>query len=416
VTTLGSLGDLHPKIGIALELRNRGHQVVFATHPLYRATIQALGFEFYPIRPDFPTGDDPEEIARMLDLKTGTKHVVNWVCGSLRDTYADLMAAAQGADLILAGELVYAARLVAETLGIQWVFAVLQPTSFFSAYAPPVRAEYPALARLYGFGPGFNQIFVQFAKWVTQAWARPIYRFRSELGLPPLVGNPLIDDKYSPDLVLALFSARVAALQPDWAANTIVTGFMFYDGSSDRALADDLRQFLAAGEPPIVFTLGSAAVMNPGQFYQESVKAAQQLHRRALLLIGQNPPPEHLSPDILAVDYAPYSQVFPRACAIVHQGGIGTTAQALRAGRPTLVMPYSYDQPDNAARVARLGTSRTISRRQYQAARVAQELSTLLTNPRYAAKAAEVGRMIQIEKGVAVACDAIEALLKPSAA
>jgi rhamnosyltransferase subunit B len=135
-----------------------------------------------------------------------------------------------------------------------------------------------------------------------------------------------------------------------------------------------------------------------------------------LLLIGQNPPPEHLSPDILAVDYAPYSQVFPRACAIVHQGGIGTTAQALRAGRPTLVMPYSYDQPDNAARVARLGTSRTISRRQYQAARVAQELSTLLTNPRYAAKAAEVGRMIQIEKGVAVACDAIEALLKPSAA
>jgi rhamnosyltransferase subunit B len=126
------------------------------------------------------------------------------------------------------------------------------------------------------------------------------------------------------------------------------------------------------------------------------------------LLIGKNTPPDRLSKDIIAIDYVPYSQIFPHACAIVHQGGIGTTAQALRAGRPTLIMPYSYDQPDNAARVKRLGTSRTIERKHYTAAIVAKELKALLENPNYAIKAAEIGRLVRMENGVSVACDAIE--------
>jgi rhamnosyltransferase subunit B len=99
-----------------------------------------------------------------------------------------------------------------------------------------------------------------------------------------------------------------------------------------------LKKFLEVGDPPIVFTLGSAAVMDAGNFYQESIQAAKQLNRRAVLLIGKNLPPENLSADVIAVNYAPYSQIFPHACAIAHQGGIGTTAQALRAARPTLIM------------------------------------------------------------------------------
>jgi rhamnosyltransferase subunit B len=156
-----------------------------------------------------------------------------------------------------------------------------------------------------------------------------------------------------------------------------------------------------------VFTLGSAAVNAPGDFYAESVRAAIELDHRAVLLIGKNPPPTNLPASIFACDYMPYSEIFPRACAIVHQGGIGTTAQALRAGRPTLIMPYSYDQPDNAARVQRLGTSRTIERQQYSASRVAKELRELITTP-YITKAAEIGNIVRAENGVSVACDAIE--------
>jgi rhamnosyltransferase subunit B len=188
---------------------------------------------------------------------------------------------------------------------------------------------------------------------------------------------------------------------------------LYYDNNHNKAeLTSELQQFLDAGEPPIVFTLGSANVLNPGVFYQESIEAAKQLKRRAVLLMDGNKLPDHLPKDIIATNYAPYSKIFPHACAIVHQGGIGTTAQALRASRPTLIMPYTYDQPDNAARVKRLGTSRTILRKQYSAARVAKELSQLVGNPNYAAKAAEIGRIVQAENGAGAACDAIEKQLE----
>jgi Glycosyltransferase family 28 C-terminal domain len=148
-------------------------------------------------------------------------------------------------------------------------------------------------------------------------------------------------------------------------------------------------------------------IMTSGSFYQESIRATKLLKWRAVLLIGNNPPPADLLAEIIAVGYVPYSQIFPRACAIVHQGGIGTTAQAMRSGRPTLIMPYSHDQPDNAARVERLGTSRTIPRKHYVATRVAKELQELLEDSSYAAKAAEIGVVLQSENGVGMACDKI---------
>ena len=414
LTTIGSLGDLHPKIALALELRNRGHDVVFATHKEYQAKIEAWGFEFQRMRPDNTALNDPQEMARMMALKTGTEYVIrNWICASLRETYTDLMNSAKNADLMIAGEGVVAARLVAEKLGIPWILTILQPISFLSAYDPSVIPVFPFLAKLRGFSFVINRGIIQLFKALAKSWAEPVHQLRQELELPPLIGNPFIDDKYSPYLVMAMFSSVLAKPQPDWVANTITTGFAFYDGSeSGTALTPELEQFLDTGEPPIVFTLGSAAVMSPGNFYQESIQATQLLNRRAVLLIGKNIPPNNLPQDIMAVNYAPYSQIFPHACAIVHQGGIGTTAQALRAGRPTLVMPYSHDQPDNAARVERLGLSHTISRKQYSASKVAKVLSELLKNPSYAAKAREIGQNIQAEDGVSVACEAIEKQLE----
>ncbi len=412
VTTIGSLGDLHPMIAIALELRKRGHTVVFGTHKGYQPKIEALGFEFHEMRPDGTA--DPVEIARMTDSKTGSEYVVrHWLLPNLRDTYTDLMNTAKDADFIVAGEIVYAAPLVAEKLRIRWASTALQPFSFFSAYDPPVFSVFPLLANLRSLGVTINRGVINFAKSVTKSWAEPIHQLRRELKLPELAGNPLVDDKFSPYLVLAMFSSVLAKSQPDWAENTVMTGFTFYDDNQNKAeLTPELQRFLDAGEPPLVFTLGSANVLHSGIFYQESIRAATQLNRRAVLLMGGNTLPENLPKDIIATDYAPYSKIFPYACAIVHQGGIGTTAQALRASRPTLIMPDTYDQPDNAARVKRLGTSRTILRKQYLASRVVKELSELVENPSYSTKATEVGRIVQDEDGVDVACDAIEKQLR----
>ncbi len=413
VTTIGSLGDLHPKIAIATQLRQRGHDIVFATHKEYQDKIEALGFEFHRMRPDNTALNNPEEMALMMDLKTGTEYVIkNWVCASLRETYSDLMASTQDADLIITGEGVLAARLVAEKRGIPWVFSVLQPASFMSNHDPSVLPVFTFLSKRRGLGSLTNRVILRLSEVMSKSWVEPVHQLRQELGLPPLTGNPLLKDKYSPYLVLALFSEVFAKPQPDWPSNTVNAGFAFFDGSDAKAeLPSEVQTFLDAGEPPIVFTLGSAAVMAPGRFYQESIETTQRLNRRAVLLMGTNTLPETLPNNILALRYLPYAHIFPHACVIVHQGGVGTTAQALRAGVPTLVMPYSHDQPDNAARVERLGTSQTIARKQYSATRVAKQLGEILSDASYAAKAADIGERIRGEDGVAIACDAIEKLM-----
>jgi rhamnosyltransferase subunit B len=413
LTTIGSLGDLHPMIAMGLELRDRGHEIVFATLKDYQAKIESLGFEFHSLRPDHISPEDPEMMALMMDLQKGTERIVcDYIFANIRETYTDLMVAARDADFIVTVELVYATRLVVEKLNIPWALSVLAPISFFSPYDPPVLPNLLILAKLRRFGRGVNQGVVNLAKFITHSWSEPLHQLRQELGLAR-IGNPMFEDKFSPYLNLALFSSTFASAQPDWAAKTVMTGFPFYDGQQQSAeLTSELQDFLDSGEPPIVFTLGSAAVLSPGDFYTQSIQAAQQLNLRAVLLMGKNSPPVDLPTGMVAFDYAPYSKVFPRACAIVHQGGIGTTAQALRSGHPTLVVPYSHDQPDNAARLERLGTSRTIPRKHYTATRAIKELRALLDHSRYAAKAAEIGRIIQMEDGVRIACDEVEKKLR----
>lgn len=332
--------------------------------------------------------------------------------GDVRDTYDDLIAIAQNADLLVAHEIVYAAPLVAEVLKLPWANCTLAPAAFFSAYEPIVISGYPALSKLHRLGTKANRLAVNLAKLTTRPWGAPVYELRKELGLRP-IKNPIVgNDKYSPRLVLALFSPLLATPQPDWPPNVVTTGFTFYDGDSAQLINSELSDFLNTGEPPLVFTLGSAAVNVPGDFYAESAQAAINLNRRAVLLLGNNPPPPDLPDSIFACDYTPYSKIFPRACAIVHQGGIGTTAQALRSGRPTLVIPYSLDQPDNAARVQRLGTSRTLKREHLSVSRLTKELKALIELPSYAVKAKEIGRMMKPEDGIAIACDAIEKQIK----
>jgi UDP:flavonoid glycosyltransferase YjiC (YdhE family) len=151
-----------------------------------------------------------------------------------------------------------------------------------------------------------------------------------------------------------------------------------------------------------------------GDFFRVSIEVAQKLRMRALLLIGdkRNLPHGKLPDGIAAFDYAPHGLVMPRASVIVHQGGIGTTGQALRAGRPMLILPHGQDQPDNARRCMRLGVARTLSPGRYTVARAITELSELLQNPTYHEHAAKVSHEIQQEDGTKTACDAIEEVLQ----
>ena len=416
LSNIGTYGDTHPLIAVALELKRRGHTPVMALPEVYRPKIEPLGLEFHPIRPDI----DPSNtilVEMIYDVKKGTERGLReFLFPVLRQTYEDLLDAVTRparADLMLLGELNYAGPIVADATGIPWASYVLAPFSFFSVYDPPVLPPYPRLARADRAVPGMGRVIRRVARFVTRKWPEPIYELRRELGLPR-GPNPIFDAKHSPHLVLALFSRVLGVEQKDWPPNTLITGFCFYDADVGiTKLPPNLEEFLSLGEPPLVFTLGSAAVLAAGRFYELSARAAILMGRRAVLLIGNDPrnKPRTLLPDSICVaEYAPYSDLFPRACMVVHQGGVGTTAQCLRAGKPMLIMPYSHDQPDNARRMKRLKVARVIERASYLPARVARRLSAMLAEPRFDLRAQSVALQMEREDGVSAACNALEEL------
>ncbi len=417
LSNIGTFGDTNPLIAIALELKRRGHTPVMALPEVYRPRIKPLGLEFHSVRPDI----DPKNtmlVEMIYDVNKGTETGLRkFLFPVLRETYADLLNAAARpvrADLMLLGELNYAGPIVAEATGIPWASYVLAPFSFFSAFDPPVLPPYPRLARA-DKAPGMGRAMRRLARFVTRKWPEPIWELRRELGLSK-GPNPIFDAKHSPDLVLALFSRVLGVEQKDWPPNVLISGFCFYDANAgNSALEPELEDFLKAGEPPIVFTLGSAAVLAAGQFYEISAQAAMTLGTRAVLLIGDDPrnrPAQPLPDSICVAQYAPYSMLFPRVELVVHQGGVGTTAQCLRAGRPMLIMPYSHDQPDNARRMRRLGVARAMLRSRYTARRVAGVLRAMLAEPEYEEEAQKAAHEIASENGAATACNALEDLYR----
>jgi UDP:flavonoid glycosyltransferase YjiC (YdhE family) len=416
LSNIGTFGDINPLIAIALELKRRCHVPVMAVPAIFGPKIRPLGLEFHAVRPDI----DPENnilVEMVYDVKKGTEHGLrDFLFPALRQTYDDLLDAATQparADLLLLGELNYAGPLVAEVTGIPWASYVLAPLSFFSAFDPPVLPPYPRLARADKVVPGFGRVIKRLARFASRKWPQPIYDLRAKLGLER-GSNPLFDAKHSPHLVLALFSRVLGVEQKDWPAHALITGFCYYDADAgNAALPPALEKFLAAGPPPVVFTLGSAAVLAAGRFYEFSANAAIKLGIRAVLLIGTDPrnrPPQPLPDSICVAEYAPYSMLFSRASLVVHQGGVGTTAQCLRAGKPMLIMPYSHDQPDNARRMRRLKVARVILKVTYTPLRVARKLKAMLNEPLLARRAESVAKQLSREDGVRTACDALEDL------
>lgn len=423
LSTFGSFGDVHPYIAIAVELKRRGHRPVIATTEMYREKVEPLGLDLHRVRPDTPSYDEPDKVAAMVeqvvDAWQGPERLMRTlILPHLRDSYEDLLAATTGADLLVTHPLPFVGPMVAEKTGVPWVSSVLAPGSFLSVHDPVVPPQLPSLFALMKRSPAFTRALLWLGRKRFDSVARPVYELRRSLGLRP-GGNPLMEGQHSPTLVLALYSKVLGAPQPDWPANARVTGFPFYDrrdrpGDPARGLAPELEEYLAAGEPTVVFTLGSSAIWVAKDFYTESLKAAAALGVRALLLIGdeRNRPPGELPRGAAVFDYAPYGELMPRARATVHQGGVGTTGQALRSGRPALIVPHAFDQHDNAARVERLGAARVVVRPRYKAARVETELRALLEDGSYERRAAEVGRAVAAEDGAGAACDALEEVLR----
>lgn len=403
--TFGSLGDVHPFFAVGRELQRRGHRVTIATSAYHRGKIEREGFGFRPVRPDIAEFGGPAQLFRAFsDGPGGPIRVLRqFILPRVRDTATDLLAACADADFLGAHPIFYPAPLVAEKLRLPWAATLLQPMTVQSATDPSMFHALPPFAQ---------RLVFRLGRVATRALARPVVELRQELGLPPSSAHPMFGGQYSPTLNLALFSPLFAPPQADWPAHTVAGGFPFFDdGHSDQEkLPPALADFLRAGPPPLVFTLGSTAADLSVRFYAESLATLRTLGQRGVLLAGGETS-RRLDPaphGTLILDYAPHGALFPAASVIVHSGGIGTTAQALRSGRPQLMVPFGFDQPDNARRTARLGVGAVLPIDRYTAARATAVLRSLLADPSRFARAEAVGATIRAEHGAAAAADAIE--------
>ncbi len=395
LTTFGSYGDLHPYLAMARVLKANGDDVTIATHAEYQEQVERIGVRFVPMKPGLDeVGPQETWSAKANNSLRGTEFIVRTlIMPYLDDSYQTIKAAATGQDLIISHVLTFATPLVAEELGIPWVSCALQPSPFFSAYDPPALGFMTFLPRMKFLGPTFMRWFLRLLAKPTNYWLTPIAALRARIGLTPSSRNVLIDG-FSPFGTLALFPSAFAPAQPDWPTGVQEIGFPLFDEETTSEISPGLGQFLDAGPAPVVFTLGTAVVMMETNYFEVAYEAVKRLGLRAVFLVGKSPRriPTAATTDanIHISNYEPFSGLFPRGAVIVHQCGIGTTAQALASGRPQVLVPFAHDQPDNARRVVDLGVGVSIPARRLNVARLVSAIETVTQTPSYAQRASNL--------------------------
>jgi UDP:flavonoid glycosyltransferase YjiC (YdhE family) len=314
-----------------------------------------------------------------------------------------------GETVVAAPVTAFGARIAQEKLALPLATLHLQPVVLRSLrespYLPPMLT-----------GRGIPQWLKRFQFYladrllVDPLLASETNRFRARLGLPPV--RRLLDVWcHSPQQVIGLFPSWFAPPQADWPPQTQLTGFPLWDERPVSQSSGQLEAFLERGRPPLVFTPGSA-MQHGRNFFRVAAEVSLLLKRRAILLTRHAAQiPSQLPEGVVHFDYVPFSQLLPRAAALVHHGGIGSTAQAFAAGIPQLIMAMAFDQPDNARRVTRLGAGAGLSRRQFRTPRVTNLLEQLLSSQEVASCSRALSARLQNARPIDETADLLEQLI-----
>lgn len=410
---VGSHGDVHPFVGLGLELRARGHRVTFFLNEHFGPLVRGLGFEMVAL------GEEGqfEEALRDPDLwhpRRGLATVARYNLEYTGMIYRALEAYYEpGAMVAAGGSLAFGMRLAQERLGLPAATVHLQPSVLHSNHETPVYGRMGGLRHW----PRWlkRRLFdLAFTRVVDPLFAPGLNALRAEIGLPPLGRDVFRCWRDSPELIVGLFPAWFGPPQPDWPPHVVLTDFPLYDERDATPLPPGLDAFLDAGPPPIAFTPGSANV-HGRPFFEAAVDACRRLGRRGLLLTRHPAQiPADLPDGVIHVPYAPFGLLLPRVAALVHHGGIGTCAQALAAGVPQLIMPLAHDQFDNVDRLRRLGVARSLLPHRFRGPAVADALRALLDSPSVASSCRAVAARIPADgRGLALDCDALDTLGRP---
>lgn len=381
IMTAGTVGDIYPLLRIGIALEQRGHAVRFLGPEIHQAHVQRTGLAFTSI---ISTADYLEIMnnPELWHPRKGVGVILRSIKhgATAMPAIAAMLPQAEPCVMLAHPLAVPAAAILRATRpALRVVTFYLAPSNLRSVHDPLT------------MGP------LTIPRWLPQAMRRWLWRridailvdpfalpdlnaARASVGLPPL--DHFFEHIYTAgDHSLTLFPAWFAETPPDWPKPLHSGYFQLYDPQPGQDLPEALRGFLQNGDAPIVFTPGSGN-RHAQAYFQQALKATQRLGKRAVFLTPYREQiPSSLPLSIYWQDYVPLRLLLPHVAALVHHGGIGTTAEALRAGVPQLVVPLAFDQFDNAARVSRLGAGAILSIGAVKRGKLTDSLRCLLASP-----------------------------------
>jgi UDP:flavonoid glycosyltransferase YjiC (YdhE family) len=398
ISSAGTMGDFVPFVSLGKRLQARGHRVLMAINPAMLSLADDARLEAVPCGRAFGSEEAGRCASAFDHWATFSDQEIRdqWRYLDIARSYADLAAACRGADLFVASSLQGAAPMVHAKLGIPWITVSLLPMQFRHAdhpVAPMTEQDQRLWNELYDY---LNEI-------------------RSDLGFVKLTPDEWMSYRDSKRLVLLASSPHFSQPRLDHLPQVRMTGFWFDDDLGDWSPDRKLLDFLDTEPRPLVLTFSSLPVQDVPRVVALHMEAAARLGHRLLIQRGWarldlTALPDPVNPGALRFTGSlPHAWLFPRVEAVIHHGGVGTTAQAMRCGRPMLVEPYGNDQFFNARRVLRLGVGAAMHPHKLTVTGLTRILDEKVLTAEVRRNAKELGARLQAEDGLTVACNLIEA-------
>lgn len=402
ILTVGSRGDVQPYLALGVGLQQAGHQVQLTTHETFKELIIRYGLDFFPI------GGNPQAITQgetgqaMIEAGRNPITVLRGLTRALEPLMAECLAqswqSCQDADAIVSSGTAFWGDDIAQYLNLPSFIGLLQPISVTTEFPHP-------LAPAINLGKAFNWFTYQFlSRFYWQLFRPSVEPWRQEqLNLPPHKGCPFLNEHWHTLPKLYGYSSTVVPKPSDWDDTCHVTGYWFLEAPDDFTPSTDLLDFLAAGDVPVSIGFGSMSSRDSEVMTEAALAALKQSGQRGVLLTGWGGITQTDLPDsVFKLEAIPHAWLFPKMKAIVHHGGAGTTAAALRSGVPSIAVPFFADQPFWGDRAIQLGVSPdSIPKRQLSAERLTAAIRQATQDEKIRGKAREIGNTINAENGVA---------------
>ena len=404
IVTLGTRGDVQPFVALGAGLKEAGHEVTLVTGKGFGTMVSGRGLRYVALDVDLLELAQSPEGRAALRSPRGALRMARGLMPTVRKMLVDQWEAAalSGADAVVYHPKAMGGYHVAEALGIPGFLALPVPA------LSPTRAFPVPVLPLPDLGGPLNKLsYGAFFRSITLPYRGMVNRWRKEtLGLPalPLSASEL-ELRGEPVVRLYPCSPHVVPVPSDWDESSAMSGYWFLDAGSDWRPPDELATFLEDGPPPVYVGFGSAAP-DPEGSRAAALAALRRLGLRGVLVTGRS---VMASPEVVEIEGAPHDRLFPRMAAVVHHGGAGTTAEGLRAGRPTAVFPSNFgDQLFWGRRVHALGVGpEPVPQKRLTAEGMVAAIHSITDDEGMRRRAAALGEKIQAEDGVARAVEIV---------